>query len=55
MYIHSNFDLYDKFDHLKGAGGGLFEISLEIDFISVSYKGELYLFATFGPMEKYCS
>ena len=25
---------------LKGAGGGLFEISLEIDFMSVSNKGE---------------
>ena len=25
---------------VKGAGGGLFEISLEIDFMSVSNRGE---------------
>ena len=44
--------------HIKGAGGGgggLHQNSLEIDFIVVSDRGEWYLSAAFGPMEKYCS
>ena len=40
---------------IKGAGGGLYEISLEIDFMIVSDRGECYLSAAFGPLEKYCS
>ena len=39
----------------KGAGGGLHRNSLEIDFIVVSDRGEWYLSAAFGPMEKFCS
>ena len=40
---------------LRGPGGGLHRNSLEIDFIVVSDRGEWYLSAAFGPMEKFCS
>ena len=46
---------YNEVHHIKGAGGGLHRNSLEIDFIVVSDRGEWYLSAAFGPMEKCCS
>ena len=38
--LATNFKVDQNFSTAKGGGGGLYEISLEIDFIVVSDRGE---------------